>query len=101
MHPALIVLVIVSVPLGAWAAYEGAEYLREWWSERQERKQYEEFVRQQYNNNEKQTSLRNRRAFDEDDDDDEPLVKSIMGRKSFHYNSELRHRQQQQYDKVV
>ena len=100
MHPALIVLVIVSVPLGAWAAYEGAEYFREWWSERQERKQYEEFVQQHYNNNEKQTSLRDRRASGEDDDD-EPLVKSIMRRRPFNDSSELRFRQQQRYDKVL
>ncbi|KAG2218823.1 hypothetical protein INT45_007590 [Circinella minor] len=100
MHPVLIVLIVASVPLGAWAAYEGAEYIREWWSERQDRKQYEEFVRQHYNNNEKQRPLYKRRSFDEDDDDDdEPLVKSIMARRSSSNCSELRHRYQQQYDK--
>ncbi|KAI7851439.1 hypothetical protein BDC45DRAFT_571935 [Circinella umbellata] len=99
MHPVLIVLIVASVPLGAWAAYEGAEYIREWWSERQDRKQYEEFVRQHYNNNEKQRPLYKRRSFDEEDDDDEPLVKSIVGRRSFNDGNELRHRYQQQYDK--
>ncbi|KAI8146368.1 hypothetical protein BJV82DRAFT_666155 [Fennellomyces sp. T-0311] len=81
MHPALIVLIVVSVPLGAWAAYEGAEYLREWWSERQERKQYEEFVR---THSEKQAFF-----HDElDSDDDEPLATSVLGRAY----GELRHR---------
>ncbi|KAI9254525.1 hypothetical protein BDA99DRAFT_562627 [Phascolomyces articulosus] len=83
MHPALIVLIIVSVPLGAWAAYEGAEYVKEWWSERQDRKQYEEFVRQHYDNNEKQAVFRNKAFDDDDDDDDVPLVKSMSGRKAF------------------
>ena len=80
MHPALIVLIVVSVPLSAWAAYEGAEYLREWWSERQERKQYEEFVRA---HGEKQALL----SAEFDSDDDEPLASSVLRR-----NSELRHR---------
>ncbi|KAI9491883.1 hypothetical protein BDB00DRAFT_789199 [Zychaea mexicana] len=91
MHPALIVLIIVGVPLGAWAAYEGAEYVREWWSERQDRKEYEEFVRHY---NEKHTVFRDE-SFDsvDNDDDDEPLAKSVLGRRGYG-DGYLRHRRQ-------
>ncbi|KAI9312979.1 hypothetical protein BX666DRAFT_2030863 [Dichotomocladium elegans] len=45
MEPTLIALILIGIPLGAWATYEGVEYIREWLNKHQERKAYENYIR--------------------------------------------------------
>lgn len=94
MHPALIVLIAVGVPLAIWGAYEGGSYAHRKWSEYQEEREYAEFVRRA--NGEKMHASGGRASsFDEDDeddefDDDEPLAYSAW-RRGY---GELRNRRQ-------
>ncbi|KAG0175024.1 hypothetical protein DFQ28_002341 [Apophysomyces sp. BC1034] len=75
MGPVLVLAVIVGVPLGVYGGYLSYQWLCGWLQERQERKEYEEYVRQ---TTEKYHGSMSPPYECDEIDDEEPLAHSVL-----------------------
>jgi hypothetical protein len=93
MHPVLVCLIVVGGVAVAWGAYEAADTLYEWYQDRKEQREYEEYVRMHA---EKGRAVPVTTYFenedDEEEEDNEPLAIWKRKRDSLNSTSELRHR---------
>ncbi|RCI05286.1 hypothetical protein CU098_005886 [Rhizopus stolonifer] len=87
MHPIAVAAIVVSGLIVIWGGYEAVNTLYEWRRDRQEQREYEEYVRM---HTEKSRHVPVTVFENEDDDDDDNKPLSIWKEKDY----ELRHRRQ-------
>jgi hypothetical protein len=91
MHPVLVLGIVIGGALVFWGGYEAVNTLYEWHSDRQEQREYEEYVKAHAEKGRLVPVTLFENDDDDDDDDDEPLG-VWKKRDSMNSNSELRHR---------
>lgn len=92
MHP----LVVIAIGLGGvfvlWGAYEAADTLYEWYRDRQEEREYEEYVRMHQEKGRQVPVFEQNSDEEEEEEDNQPLGIWKQKRDSLNSLNEFRHR---------